>query len=128
MFGTGPSRATVAAAVAAAAVLSFGAATAASAAAPTATTPAGLSDCTINTVCLWTGLNFTGTLHEYTADQLHQGEWSVPGQRSKSAFNRTNGRFCTFNVDSTIQTNSLLGHTEGNLANLVTDWVGPCKH
>lgn len=115
-------------ALAAGLAIAAAAAPASAATAASGAAPAGLSACDVNYVCLWTGINFTGSFYEWPADQLKQGEWSVPGQRSASAYNRTNGTFCTFNIDSTIQTNKLLGHTEGNLANLTTDWVGPCKH
>lgn len=125
MFETGLRRAALGLAVASAAALCLGVTAEAANAAPAA--PAAAS-CTTNYVCLWTGANFTGTKYSWSADTLKQGEWSVPGQRAASAYNRTNGTFCTFNQASTIQTNKLVGHTEGNLSNLTADWIGPCKH
>jgi hypothetical protein len=88
------------------------------------TANAAISDCPGNTVCVWVGANFTGTLeftgngttmhndptHYYSSVDLESTSFGL------STDNTTLGRFCTYDIDGDL-TNILNPKTSGNISN-----------
>jgi Peptidase inhibitor family I36 len=95
---------------------------------------AAFNDCHTNKVCLWSGVNGTGTLlFEVDGSLMFNNPdlfWTqdalIANPHAFSSSNRTLGKFCTYNSDGTIKTNILKPGTEGNLANNITTWVKFC--
>ncbi len=93
---------------------------------------ASYSDCPTNRVCLWSGINGTGSLlFAGSGTEMHDqgGFWTTDelwdAGVARSASNTTLGRFCTY-TRSNAMTNILNPGTKGNLANVHVSLVSKC--
>ena len=86
--------------------------------------------CPNNTVCLYTGTNFTGTrvfaVNGTTMHDYPRVKWEVSGGVARSSINTTLGRFCTLESNQITKTNILNSNTHGNLAKTRAIYVGEC--
>ena len=98
------------------------------------TANADISACTpANTLCVWTGVNFTGTL-EFAVDGTVMHDNPTTYFRSAlltenpfgaSTDNTTLGRFCTYDINHNL-TNTLNPKTSGNIANDNVAYIKAC--
>lgn len=88
--------------------------------------------CPTNYLCLYSGLNETGTLlfkgngsTMYSTGAYYSSEYLAKGSIVRSSVNNTLGRFCTISFNN-VRTNILAKQTRGNLASTNVRYVQIC--